>query len=148
VPDADGTYRFTDEDLEALRVNPGEGPSILRRGPDGQAVRLEDPSFVEAYALMLAQDKVSEADAERLDEILEDRDQVFDEQVLRLYEFLIRAARLGPVEMAPLERAVLHQEWREQSLWFGAWLNEKLPAPSTFHNDQRIRKGIEWDTLV
>lgn len=148
LPDADGQFRFTDEDLEALRIDSGEGLTILRRGPDGRAVRLEGPSFVEAYALMLAEGMVSEQDAKRLDEILEDRDRVFDEQTLRLYEFLLAAAAHGPVEMAPLEEAVLDEDWRQPSLWFGAWLNEKLPAPSTFHNDQRIRKGIDWDTLV
>ncbi len=148
LPDADGKFRFTDEDLEALRIDSGEGLTILRRGPDGRAVRLEGPSFVEAYALMLAEGMVSEQDAKRLDEILEDRDRVFDEQTLRLYEFLLAAAAHGPVEMAPLEEAVLDEDWRQPSLWFGAWLNEKLPAPSTFHNDQRIRKGIDWDTLV
>lgn len=148
LPDADGVYRFTDEELEVLRVQPSDGPSILERGPDGKAVRLAKPSFVEAYELLRSQGKVSEADVETLDRLLADRDAVFDEQALRLYEFLIDAAGHGPLEEAPLEQAALDQEWRLSSLMFGAWLNEELPAPSTFHNDQRIRKGIDWDTLV
>ncbi|MFI4917093.1 MAG: hypothetical protein ACIAS6_11380 [Phycisphaerales bacterium JB060] len=148
VPDEDGVFRFTDEELEVLRIQPDEGLSILRRGPDGLAIQLDEPSFVEAYELMLAEGKVSAEDAARLDEILEDRNRVFDEQVLRLYEFLVDTATHGPVETAPLPEAVLDADWRRSALWFGAWLNEKLPAPSTFHNDQRIRKGIDWDTLV
>lgn len=147
-PDADGVFRFTDEELEVLRVQPSAGPSILLRGPDGKAIRLAKPSFVEAYELLRSQGKVSEADVKTLDRLLADRDAVFDEQALRLYEFLIDAASHGPREGAPLEQATLDEDWRRSSLMFGAWLNEKLPAPSTFHNDQRIRKGIEWDTLV
>lgn len=147
-PDADGKFRFTDEELEVLRVQPGDGPSILERGPDGKAVRLEHPGFVEAYELLRSQGAVSKADVETLDRLLADRDRVFDEEALRLYEFLIAAAGHGPVEDGPLEQAVLDEEWRLSSLMFGAWLNENLPAPSTFHNDQRIRNGIDWDTLV
>lgn len=147
-PDADGEFRFTDEELEVLRVQPGDGPSILERGPDGKAVRLDDPGFVEAYELLRSQGAVSEADIETLDRLLADRDAVFDEQALRLYEFLLVAAGHGPVEDAPLEQAVIDEDWRLAGLMFGAWLNERLPAPSTFHNDQRIRNGIEWDTLI
>ncbi|MEQ8316578.1 MAG: hypothetical protein RIE77_11945 [Phycisphaerales bacterium] len=147
-PDADGKFRFTDEELEVLRVQPGDGPSILERGPDGKAVRLDDPGFVEAYELLRSHGAISEADIETLDRLLADRDAVFDEQALRLYEFLLVAAGHGPVEDAPLEQAVIDEDWRLAGLMFGAWLNEKLPAPSTFHNDQRIRNGIEWDTLI
>lgn len=147
-PDAEGRFNYTDEDLEGLRVPQREGPSIMRRGADGEAIRLEGASYAEAYELMLAEDMLSEDDVQELEVLIEDRARVFDEQALRLYEFLIEAASHGPVEEGPLARAVLDPEWTYSSLMYGAWLNEKLPAPSTFHNDVRIREAMEWDSLV
>lgn len=143
-----GQFNYTDEDLEGLRVPLGEGPSIFRRGPDGKAVRLKGASYAEAYELMLAEGLLSETDIKELEVLIEDRTRVFDEQALRLYEFLLEAAAHGPVEEAPLVQAVLNTEWSFSSLIYGAWLNAKLPAPSTFHNDVRIREAMEWDSLV
>lgn len=148
VPDADGVFRFTDEELEVLRVQPGEGPSILRRGPDGRAVRLRRAGYLEAYDLMASNGSLGDAEMDRLDALLEDRARVFDEQTLRLYEYLVKAASYGPIEEGPLEQAVLNKDWNYWGTMFGAWLNEKLPAPSTFHNDLRVRNAMEWDSLV
>lgn len=147
-PDDEGKFNYTDEDLEELRIPLSEGPTIFRRGPDGKAVRLQGSSYAEAYELMLAEGLLSETDIKELEVLVEDRARVFDEQALRLYEFLVKAAALGPVEEGSLEEAVLNREWVEAGLWYGAWLNEKLPAPSTFHNDIRIREAMEWDSLV
>lgn len=138
----------SDAELEAMRVPIGDGPSIARRGPDGRVVRLDRASYVEAYDLMVANGSMTQADAERLQAVIDDRDRVFDEQALRLYEFLLGAASHGRVEEAPLEEAVLNEEWRHASLVYGAWLNEVLPAPSTFHNDPRVREAIDQEALV
>lgn len=146
--DADGNFSYTDEELEVLRVNASVEPSILKRGPDGQAIRLDEVSFVEAYKAMRDAGMVSDLEIEKFELLLEDRDRVFDEQVLRLYEFLLKAASYGPVEEGPLAEAVLNQDWEYWSTMFGAWLNEKLPAPSTVHNDLRVREVLDWDNLV
>lgn len=146
--DADGNFSFTDEELEVLRVNASVEPAILKRGPDGLAIRLNDVSFVEAYKAMRDAGMVSDLEIEEFELLLEDRDRVFHEQVLRLYEFLLKAASYGPVEEGPLADAVLNQDWEYWSTMFGAWLNEKLPAPSTVHNDLRVREVLQWDNLV
>lgn len=146
--DAEGKFNYTDEDLENLRVPKGEGPGIMWRGDDGEAIRLQGASYAEAYELMLAEGMLSEDDVKELEVLIEDRARVFDEQALRLYELLVEAAKHGPVEEGPLAQAVLNAEWSYSSLMYGAWLNEKLPAPSTFHNDVRIREAMEWDSLV
>jgi|GEM_PF-4234753 len=138
----------SDAELEAMRAPIGDGPSVARRGPDGRVVRLERSSYIEAYHLMVANGSMTDADAERLRTVIEDRDRVFDEQALRLYEFLLGSASHGRVEEGPLEEAVLNREWRRASLMYGAWLNEQLPAPSTFHNDLRVREAIEQETLI
>ena len=146
--DADGNFSFTDEELEVLRVNATAEPAILKRDSDGLAVRLDENSFIAAYKAMRDAGLVSELEVEEFDLLLEDRDRVFDEQVLRLYEFLVESASFGPVEEGPLPEAVLNSDWEIASTMFGAWLNEKLPAPSTVHNDLRVREVLEWDNLV
>lgn len=150
APGVDGPveYAYTDAQLEALRVQAGDGPSILRRGPNGLAVRLNRSAHIEAYELMRTNGQVSEDEEDRLDAVIADRDRVFHAEVLRLYEFLIRAASFGPIEQGTLADAVLHEDWTRSSLMFGAWLNERLPAPSTFHNDPRVRKALTWDNVV
>lgn len=141
-------FAYSDAQLEALRVQPGDGPTLVRRGPDGLAIRLARTSHLEAYDLMLSAGLVSDDEADRLDEVLADRQRVFDEQVLRLYEFVTRAASFGPVESGDVADAVLSGDWLQWSFMFGAWLNERLPAPATFHNDPRVREALTWDTLV
>jgi hypothetical protein len=138
----------SDEQLEAMRAPVSDGPTIVRRGPDGRAVRLDQPGYLAAFELMVDEGAITEAEAERLRTVIADRDAVFDQQSLRLYEYLLEAASHGPVEAAPLEQAVLHDEWRLASLMYGAWLNEQLPSPSTFHNDPRVREAIERDSLI
>ena len=147
-PDAQGEFTYTDEDLEELRVEPQTQPTLLRRDADGRAVRLDGVSFVLAYEAMRDAGEVSEKEIEAFEELLNDRDKTFDEQALRLYEFLLAAAVLGPVEEGPLHDAVLNDEWKYAALFYGAWLNERLPAPSTVHNDMRVREALEWDNLV
>lgn len=141
-------FAYTDAQLEALRVQPGDGPTLLRRGPDGLAVRLPRNSHLEAYDLMLSLGLFADDEADRLDAVIADRERVFHEEVLRLYEYLTRAASYGPVEEGSLADAVLSEGWMEWSLQFGAWLNERLPAPSTFHNDQRVVKAMTWDNVL
>lgn len=138
----------SDAELEAMRAPIGDGPSIARRGADGRVERLERSSYIEAFDLMVDSGSMNEADAERLQAVIDDRDRVFDEQALRLYELLLAAVSHGRVEEGPLEEAVLNEEWRRASLMYGAWLNEELPAPSTFHNDLRVREAIERDALI
>jgi len=144
--DADADDGFGD--LESMRVRPEPGkPTLLRRDADGKAVRLGVQSYRAALELMRDGGMLSEAEREALAPVLADRQRVFDRQVLRLYEPLLDVVRLGPVDAGPTHEAVLNREWVGAGLVFGAWLNSELPAPSTFHNDTRVREALERETV-
>ncbi|MEO1008723.1 MAG: hypothetical protein AAFX79_09155 [Planctomycetota bacterium] len=147
----DGGFPMPDPhaELEQLRVNPEDGVvSLVERDAEGLAVRLDESAHVAAFELMREHDMISKPEAERLAEVVAQRQRTLDEQTLRLYELLLETAQVGRVETWPTHRAVLAPEWLGPATRYGAWLNDELPAPSTFHSDPAVREAIEWETLL